>query len=106
MPSTSLAPSPVCQMKAEILFWVLIGIALLISATAVIYELRKAGADVGHVFNKMLDRVFGPDTVVMPPNLQHFVNEAANQEGGYTPWVPPPIEDESYPPAWLNKGGK
>jgi hypothetical protein len=92
-------------MKAEVLFWVLIGIAALVAIAVVLYELRKAGGDLGGALNRAMDSLFGPSTVVLPPNLQHFVNEAVNQDGGYTPWTHTTEDDESWPPAWLKKGG-
>jgi hypothetical protein len=85
-------------------FSVLVLVVLgLVVVGLIIWQLRKAGGSLSDTFNRAMDNLFGPSTVVMPPNLQNFVNEAVNQEGGYVPWTPT-VEDESYPPSWLVKG--
>ena len=54
----------------------------------IIYEMRKAGTSLSDTVSNLADRVLGPDKVVTPKDLQKFLDEPANQPGGYTPWTP------------------
>jgi len=84
--------------------WIALGIAALLAIALVIYEIRKASGGASDAINSVLDSVFGPRTVTTPKGVQDFLNQPANQPGGYTPWTPTTVDD-SYPPAWLTKGG-
>jgi hypothetical protein len=66
-------------MQAFLYLGIIIGLIVLV------YALHKAGHDMGETVSK----IFGPSPpVVTPPDLQNFINEPANQPGGYTPWTP------------------
>jgi len=65
----------------EKLLWFGIIVALIV----LVYALHKAGHDMGETVSK----IFGPSPpVTTPEKLQQFLDEPANQPGGYTPWTP------------------
>jgi hypothetical protein len=87
----------------KVTLWIALIAVVLIALVYVIREFRKAGSSVSGLLGRVVDYINPPDPV-MPPDLKHFVDEAVNQPGGYTPYVPATEDDESYPPAWLKKG--
>jgi hypothetical protein len=87
----------------KISLWLVLILGILAVVALLIHQLTKAGSSVTDVINRTMNRIFGPDEVVMPKNLKHFVEEAVNQPGGYIPWTPKIEEDEVYPPPWLTK---
>jgi hypothetical protein len=82
--------------------WMILIIGILAAIALAVYELTKAGSSLGSVLTSVKNWISPPDPV-MGPELQKFVNEPANQPGGYKPWVPTVEVDESYPPSWLTK---
>jgi hypothetical protein len=72
----------------EIFFYGLLVLSILVAIALVIYEMRKAGTSLSDTVENLADRVLGPDKVVTPKELQKFLDEPANQPGGYTPWTP------------------
>jgi hypothetical protein len=64
----------------------LLWLGIIIGLIVLVYALRMAGHDMGETLNKII----GPaKPVVTPMTLQKFLDEPANQPGGYTPWVSP-----------------
>jgi hypothetical protein len=72
----------------EIVFYSLLVIAILGLIIGIIYQLRKAGTSLSDTVGNLADRVLGPDKVITPAELQKFIDEPANQPGGYVPWTP------------------
>jgi hypothetical protein len=87
----------------EIFLYGLLIVAILAALAFVVYEFRKAGSGLGDAFEGAMTSLFGPSKVVTPKAVQQFIDQPSNQ--AYAPWKPQVEEDESYPPAWLSKGG-
>jgi hypothetical protein len=72
-------------MQTEFLMWAGIVLAVLAALIIIIYMLKGAGHDITGTVKDLL----GPTKpVVTPKALQDFLDEPANQPGGFTPWSP------------------